>query len=193
MSASLKPPAFMSLAEFLAWDAPGPYLWQLVEGEPQAMAPPNRTHGAIQGELGGLIRNHLVTRSSPCSVIVTPGVVPRVRADVNFRIPDLAVTCAPYASEEQMLSDPVLLVEIISPSNRAETWSNIWTYTTIPTVREVLVLHSAVIKAELLRRWGGDQSWPERAETIEAGDLVLESIGFRAPLADIYRTSRLRA
>lgn len=191
MSASLKPPTFMSLAEFLAWDAPGPYLWQLVEGEPQAMAPPNRTHGAIQGELGGLIRNHLVARSSPCSVIVTPGVVPRARSDVNFRIPDLAVTCAPYASEEQMLGDPVLLVEILSPSNRAETWSNIWTYTTIPTVREILVLHSAVIKVELLRR-EADQSWPERAETIETGDLVLESIGFRAPLADIYRTSRLR-
>ena len=57
-----------------------------------------------------------------------------------------------YQQEEYDASDPVLLVEILSPSNRAETWTNVWAYTTIPSVREILVLHSLRIRAELLRR-----------------------------------------
>jgi len=182
----------MTIEEFLAWDAPGPHRWQLVEGEPRAMAPASRTHGAIQSELGALLRNHLVARSSPCNVITTPGLIPRVRSNTNFRIPDLAVTCAPYATEEHALTAPVLIVEILSPSNAAETWSNIWTYTTIPSVREILIVRSATIGAELLRR-DADGTWPERAETIEEGELALDSLGFRCALTDIYRTTRLRA
>ena len=59
MSSVLKPPAAMNVAEFLAWDAPGPGRWQLVDGEPVAMGPASRTHGSLQGELGRLIGNHL--------------------------------------------------------------------------------------------------------------------------------------
>jgi hypothetical protein len=33
----------------------------------------------------------------------------------------LAVTCSPYQEEEYALSEPVLVVEILSPSNQAET------------------------------------------------------------------------
>jgi len=57
-------PVRMTVAEFLAWNPPTPQLWQLVDGEPQAMAPVSRTHGAIQCELGSLIRNHLAESGS---------------------------------------------------------------------------------------------------------------------------------
>jgi Uma2 family endonuclease len=100
------------------------------------------------------------------------------------------VTCAPYATEEHALTDPVLVMEILSPSNAAETWSNIWTYTTIPSVLEILVVRSATIWAEVLRR-NADDTWPERAQAIEEGELVLDSIRFRCALTDIYRTTRL--
>ena len=190
MSAIAKVPVRMTVAEFLAWDAGDGRLWQLVDGEPQAMAPANRTHGALQAELCSLIRNHLSERSSSCGVLVTPGVVPRVQAEHNVRIPDLAVTCSDYESEEPVISDPVLIVEILSPSNAAETWANVWAYTTIPSVREIVVLRTVSIGAELLRR-RADGSWPRTPEAIEAGKLVLESIGFKAPLAALYRTTRL--
>jgi Uma2 family endonuclease len=121
----------MTVAEFLAWNPPSTQLWQLVDGEPQAMAPANRTHGAIQNELGSLIRNHLAECSSPCSVVATPGVIPRVQSETNLRVPDLAVTCSGYNTEESALADPVLLIEILSPSNQVETWANVWAYTTL--------------------------------------------------------------
>ncbi|MBV9756625.1 MAG: Uma2 family endonuclease [Alphaproteobacteria bacterium] len=185
-----KIPSQMTVAEFIAWNAPEGARRQLVEGSPEAMAPTSRTHSALLIEIGALISRHLSERSSPCTVLGALGIVPRVRADVNFRIPDLAVTCTPYAEEEHALSDPVVIIEILSPSNKAETWANVWTYTTIPTVMEIAVVSSTDRSAQLLRRMK-DGSWPTKPELVESGDFVLDSIGFRAPLDALYRTTRL--
>jgi Uma2 family endonuclease len=192
MSALPKIPVRMTVAEFFAWNPPSPQLWQLVDGEPQAMAPANRTHGAIQAELASLIRNHLEKRGGPCTVIGAPGVIPHVQSETNVRIPDLAVTCTGYDAEESALTNPVLLIEILSPSNQAETWANVWAYTTIPSVQEILVLKTASIGAELLRR-NQNGSWPTKPLTIETGELTLESISFSVPVAAAYRTTRLAA
>jgi Uma2 family endonuclease len=190
MSSALHPPDLMTVAEFLAWAAPGQTPWQLVDGEPIAMAPASRTHGALQLELGGLIRNHLAAAGDRCTVVAAPGIVPRVRSDENFRIPDLAVTCTRYDVEEYDVSDPVVIVEVLSPSNRSETWRNVWAFATIPSLREILILSSTVIRAALLRR-DSDGNWPAAATVIEDGDLTLDSIDFTVPLAEIYRTTRL--
>jgi Uma2 family endonuclease len=190
MSSALKPPDLMTLAEFLAWDAPGPTRWQLVDGEPIAMAPTSRTHGTLQLELGRLIGNHLAGAGNRCTVVAAPGIVPRIRATENFRIPDLAVTCTRYETEEYDVSNPVLIVEVLSPSNRSDTWRNVWAFTTIPSLREILILSSTAIRAELLRR-DSDGNWPAASTVIEQGDLILDSIDFTVPLAAIYRTTRL--
>jgi Uma2 family endonuclease len=190
MSSVLKPPDRMSVAEFLAWEHPGDTRWQLVDGEPVAMAPTSRTHGALQSELVGLIRDHLLATGSDCTALVTPGIVPRVLASENFRIPDLAVTCTGYDVEEYDVADPVLIVEILSPSNRSDTWRNVWTFTTIPSLREILILSSTAVRAQLLRR-DHEGNWPEGATVIEDGDLTLASIGLTVPLAAVYRTTRL--
>lgn len=191
MVAAAKLPIRMSVDEFLAWNPGDGRLWQLVDGEPQAMAPASRTHGTLQSELSRLIGNHLAARDGPCVVMTTPGVVPQVHASHNMRIPDLAVTCTDYQVEEIGLTNPVLIVEILSPSNQAETWVSIWTYTTIPSVQEILVLRIVSIDAELLRR-GPDGIWPPEPVSVTDGDLVLNSIGLSVPLADAYRTTRLR-
>ena len=190
MSASVKIPVWMSVAEFMAWHPGDGRHWQLVDGEPQAMAPASTTHGAIQSETAHLLTNHFADQGSPCRVITAPGIVPRVQASQNVRIPDLAVTCSSSRADAPVLEDPVLVIEILSPSNQAETWSNVWTYTSIPSVREILVIRTAEIRADLLRRYP-DGTWPERPIELREGDLELTSIGFRAPLAALYRTTHL--
>lgn len=82
--------------------------------------------------------------------------------------------------------DPVLLVEILSPSNEAKTRANAWAYATIPSVLEVLILSSTAIRGEILRQ---DDETP----TIVVGNepLCLQSIGYEGPLADFYATTDL--
>lgn len=182
----------MTVAEFLAWpDDPTGRTWQLIDGEAVAMAPASQTHGAIQAELARLLGNHLRQSGTGCRVVTAPGVLPRVRADWNVRVPDLAVTWRPDDPAERLLGEPVLVIEILSRSNEAETWSNVWAYTTIPTVREILVLHSLAIGGELLRR-GPDGVWPPRGfELGEADHVQLESIAGTFRLADFYATTRI--
>lgn len=194
MSASLKLPeplpTGMTVREFPDW-APGDgQCYELVDGTPRAMAPAKRRHGAIQSEVAALLRNHLLEIGSPCFVVTEGAVVPQVLAENNLRIPDVLVTCTPETENEATIEDPVLVVEILSVNNRVQTWSNVWAYASIPSVREILVLHTVTMRADLLRR-GPDGVWPASPAELKDGELALESVGFRAPLAACYRTTAL--
>lgn len=183
-------PPTMTVAEFLVWEPDDGRTWQLIDGEPKLMAPTNRTHGALQAELARVVANHLEQTGSPCNVIGAPGVQPKVMGATNVRISDLAVSCTPYKDEEPLLNGAILLVEILSHSNQADTWSNVWTYTTIPSVQEILVLHSATVAADIIER-GPDGAWPDSPKRVVDGNLVLNSVDLQMPLRQLYRTTRL--
>jgi Uma2 family endonuclease len=180
----------MTVAEFLGWDPGDRLRYELVDGQPRAMAPPAAVHGFLQAELGRLIGNHLRATRPGCIVLANPGDRPLLMSDHNVRIPDLGVTCAPITPGQIIVAEPLLLAEILSPNNQPETWSNVWAYTTIPSVRELLVLHTSRVAAEVLRR-GPDEAWPQRFEPAEDGVLRLESIGLTLPLADLYAPAGL--
>lgn len=191
---SRRVPARMTVDEFLAWDADDlrGRRWQLIDGEPVLMAPAAQPHRAIPAELARLLGNHLAEHGSPCRVITAPGIVPRVRANEALRVPDLGVTCGP-PSRDVMVAEPVLLIEIPSPSNEPETRANVWADTTIPSVREILLLRGTRVEAELLRR-AQDGAWPEQPAIIQAGEtLNLTRVALSVALSALYRTSGLRS
>ena len=183
-------PSRMTVAEFLDWPGDGSgRKFELVDGEPQAMAPASTTHGTIQATLTRLLGNHLA--GTGCRVVVEPGVVPRIRSEANMRVPDLAVTCEADEPGVQAMAHPVLLVKVLSPSNEAETRANVWAYTTIPTVREILLVRSTSIAAELLRR-EADGSWPANSRPVGKDEmLLLASLDFSCPLAALYEETHL--
>jgi len=154
------------------------------------MAPASPRHGAIQAEVTRLIGNHLADLRPACRIAVEAGIQPRVRADHNIRVPDVTVTCtAAWEADDSVLHEPLLLIEILSPSNTAATWANVWSYTTIPTVAEILVLHTEVVRADLLRRDDSGE-WPDNPIKVLANEAVeLMSIGFSVPLSAFYRTA----
>lgn len=180
----------MSVAQFLQWEPGDGQRWQLVDGVPEAMAPTIRTHGALQNEIGRLIGNYLLASDSDGSVCANPGVQPRVNAAYNFRIPDVAVVRGGYIDEERLLTAPLIAIEILSESNERETRANVWSYTSIPSVAEIVVFYTDAIGAEVLRRQP-DGSWPADPDLVTEGEIVLDSIGLRLPIAACYRTTRL--
>ncbi len=123
-------------------------------------------------------------------MIIEPGVIPHLQPGYNMRVPDLAVTCSELETRQNSLIDPVLIAEMLSPSNQSEIWNNVWAYTTIPSVQDILVVRSVFIGADLMRR-RPDGTWPKEPEEIRSGDLVLDSIGLRTPFADLYRRTPL--
>jgi Uma2 family endonuclease len=181
----------MTVGEFLDWPGEGSRRrFQLLHGEPRAIPPASITHGIIQARIGALLFQHL--RGTRCKVVSAPGVTPRVRASMNMRVPALAVNCVPDQRGQYALPDPVLIIEILSPSNEAETRENVWAYATIPALREILLVRSTDIRAELLRRQA-DESWPEQPQVISESDTIaLDSIAFEAPLAAFYEDTHLQ-
>jgi Uma2 family endonuclease len=192
MTALAKLATRMTVREFLGREMRDGRRYELVDGAPRAMAPTSTVHGYLKSELARLIGNHLREHRPGCHVISNPGVVPNLLSAHNFRIPDLGVTCAPVAPAQASIPDPVLLIEILSPSNQADTWSNVWAYTSIPSLLEIRVLDSTRIAAETLRRTP-EGSWPKEPAAQVAGDLLFSSIGFGTSLEELYRPIGLAA
>ena len=181
-----------TVEEFLVWPGDGRAKhYELVDGVVRAMAPGSTTHARIQGNLAVLIGTHLRSTGSSCSLLITPGIIPRVNAAKNFRIPDLGVTCVPDTARQIAMPEPILLVEILSSSNKAATWSNIWTFGTIPSLREILVVQSTRIGAQILRR-ADDGGWPDDPSAFGEDDiLVLAAIGLSCAVTELYAGTHL--
>lgn len=183
----------MTVADFLDWSGDGSgRKFQLVDGFPRAMAPASATHTRIQARLASIIDQHLVAKDSPCYVGTEPAIGPRIRSDINLRVPDLGVACAPNEPGQRFFPDPILLIEILSPGNQSDTWDNVWAYTTLPSVQEILVVHSTSVHAYLLRR-DAEGAWPSKPEEIAGADalLTLRSIAMTCPFGEAYANTYL--
>ena len=183
----------VTVVDFIDWPSDGTGgKSQLVDGTIRPIPLGTIARGIIHTELGFLIANHLLMVGSRCRGIFWPPIVPRVRASLNLRTPAIAVTAAPDRSDRQFsVQDPILLIEILSPGNATDTWDNVWAYTTIPSVREIVVVHSTRVLAEVLPR-GPDGSWPEEPEQIgRDGTLRLDSIDFACPMPNVYAQTHL--
>ena len=190
-AARLDPP--MTVEEFQDW-VPEPGLegrrWQLIDGTPVGMAPTSNAHGAIQSRTSTIIDMHL-QKLGRCIVITTPGVIPKKRSKINQLVPDLAVSCADQPMTDNTIRDPILLVEILSPSNEGITRGNVYAYQTIPSVQEILVLNSRRVAGTLHRR-DGQGEWPDDPDELDAQSTVdLRCIDLKVALAAFYGSSGL--
>jgi Uma2 family endonuclease len=188
-----KSPALVTADEFLASTARlGPGKHQLIDGVIVALAPANPTHGTIQARLAILVGNHLAALRPHCRVMTEAGVKPRVRGRTNICVPDLLVTCgAPPAPGIGLVDEPILIIEVLSPSNDDETESAIRSCASIPSVKEMLVVDSSRRFAEIWRR-GADGAWPVDPEAISsAGTVRLDCIDLSLPLDHIYAGTHL--
>lgn len=190
-AARLDPP--MTVEEFQDW-VPEPGLegwrWQLIDGTPVGMAPTSNAHGAIQSRTSTIIDVHL-QKLGRCIVITTPGVIPKKRSRINQLVPDLGVSCAGQPMTDNTIRDPILLVEILSPSNEGITRGNVYAYQTIPSVQEILVLDSRKVAGTLHRR-DGQGEWPDDPDELDAQSTVeLRCIGLKVALTAFYGSSGL--
>jgi Uma2 family endonuclease len=172
--------------EFLEWDGGGHQgKLELVHGLVRAMAPASATHSMIQGNIYFLIRSHLSRQNSPCRVLPEAPVVPKLASRSNVRAPDVVVTCAP-PSQSKVLEEPIVIAEVLSPSNERETWEAILACATIPSVREFLIVDSERVQAQVFTKDAAGV-WPQDPVIVEAGGTVhLHSIDASFPIAEIY-------
>jgi Uma2 family endonuclease len=132
-----KPAGPRSLEEFRAWHECQPEIWEFIDGTPRLTAPGSKAHTLIKSNVGRAIGAGL--DGTGCSVLID-GAVVEVRG--SSLIPDVVVTCSPLDFSTPRVDDPVIIVEIMSPSSEPDdTGRKLALYLEIPTLRHYLVVH----------------------------------------------------
>ncbi|MGE3783231.1 MAG: Uma2 family endonuclease [Alphaproteobacteria bacterium] len=173
----------MTLDEFLLWDDGTDTRYELISGCPVAMAPGMEDHGVLAARLAARLENALISRR-PCRAIAEAGILDPDRADTFFVV-DIGVTCAPREPRRQYMQDPMLLVEILSPSTeRRDRKVKVPAYQRIPSVQEILLVDSDSRYAEIHRRQG--EQWIIQIINKPEGTIPLASVGIEIPMSELY-------
>lgn len=169
----------MTVEEFLAWDDGTATRYELIGGEPVAMAPPADSHGLVVVAVASEFRARL---SPPCRARAEAGVRVPQRNDVWFQA-DIVVACGP-ANPKSWVIEPVVIVEVLSPSTEGHDRSvKLPLYREIPSVRDILLISAVKRRAELWHR--ADGVW-HVSDLIGDGTLEFPSVGVAFPLAPLY-------
>jgi Uma2 family endonuclease len=169
-----------TVEEFLAWDDGTDRRYELVDGQIAAMAPPSEAHGTIVVNLGAELRRRL---RSPCRVLAEAGIRLHDQNDTYYQV-DLAVTCAPPERSRHHVVDPILLVEVLSPSTAVhDRGRKVEDYSRLPAVKEILLVSS---EERRIRYWRRDGSRWIVEDLIGEAELRLEAVPDPIPLAAIY-------
>ncbi len=179
--------------EYLAIEEHGLVRHEYIGGEIYAMAGGSPEHAALAAQVLRLIGNQLPAGCRTYSSDL------RVRVDARdvTTYPDGTITCGKVetsARDPMAVTNPVLLVELTSPSTEAyDRGAKLDHYKELPSVREVLIVAHAAARLTLHRR-EMDGSWSVIEARIPLATglptaLELASIGGRLEVADVYEGS----
>jgi Uma2 family endonuclease len=173
----------MTLDEFLRWDDGTDTRYELVDGFPVAMAPPAEAHRILAVRLVSRIDTKLSSRR-PCNAQIEPGVVRPDRVD-SYYVPDIAVTCEPNEPGRQSMVDPILIIEILSPSTEcSDRRLKLPAYQEIQSVREIVLIDADSRHAEIFRR--ENSHWGIELVRGAEATVFLASVELRVLMAELY-------
>ena len=169
-----------TLEEFLAFDDGTDTSYELFEGQIVAMNPPLRGHGTLVGRLVRIIGSQL---RPPCEVVAESGIIPVNRRHSWYKA-DLIVTCTPGSYKDQFIAEPVLVIEVLSPTTTAIDFNRkLPDYQQIPTMQDVLLVSGM---ERLIRHWSrGPNGWTEHRHR-RAATVRLTGLPVTFALRDLY-------
>jgi Uma2 family endonuclease len=169
-----------TLEEFLAFDDGTDTSYQLFEGRIVAMNPPLRGHGGLVARLTAMISNQL---KRPYEVYAEAGIIPVNRRNSWYKA-DLIVTCTPGNYKDQFIAEPVLVVEVLSPTTSAIDFNRkLPDYRQIPSMRDVLLVSSM---ERLIRHWRREgDGWAEHGHRRSA-TVRLSGLPVTIAMPDLY-------
>jgi Uma2 family endonuclease len=169
----------MTLAEFLEWDERQEGKYEFDGFEPVAMVGVARAHSVIQRNILFALTGRL--RGKRCE---PHGSELKIKVAGRIRYPDAFVVCTPGAGTDKVITDPVVIFEILSDeSERRDRVTKNDEYRLTPSVQRYVMLEqhepAGIVFAREGERWVG---------TLLTSDAVLAmpEIGIEVPCAEFY-------
>jgi Uma2 family endonuclease len=174
-------PQRMTLAAFLEWDDGTDRRYQLRDGVPVMTAPRAEAHdqlaAALMIEIGSRLKRS-------CRVIADAGITVEGRSDTCY-VADLAVTRVPREQNRRTVAEPVLVVEVNSPSSReVDRWRKLADYRTLSSVQEIVIAFHDERRIILQRR--ETEGW-QVEDLIGQASITLGVCDGPIPLEALYR------
>jgi Uma2 family endonuclease len=100
--------------------------------------------------------------------------------------PDAFVRCGPGNADRTVVGDPVLVIEVLSPSTQqGDLTRKRWAYQDITTLEAILFVAADEARAELSTR-GPDGTWVSRFFVGPSAVLPIDSLDLELPMGELY-------
>jgi Uma2 family endonuclease len=171
----------MTLADFLAWEEKQALRYEFDGFRAIAKTGGTAAHAAIQRNLIYAVGKSLL--QSPCQL---HGSLLKIKVAEHIRYPDAFVVCTPVPPRSTVVSDPVVIFEIVSPSSITTDFviKNA-EYRATPSVQRYVVLQQNKAEAAVFFRKGDD--WVSDPRSGGGAVLQMPEIGIEIPFSEIYR------
>ncbi|MBK6756814.1 MAG: Uma2 family endonuclease [Moraxellaceae bacterium] len=173
----------MSEEDYFALEKQTDTRHEYINGEVYAMVGGSFNHGRITQNIASEIRHHL--KGKPCEVFAesTKVKTPQAHQRSEYVYPDVVVDCSTQKANDNTLTTPVLVVEVLSKSTHyRDKVTKRHIYQQITTLQEYVLVEQDVAEVIVRRR---KTNW--LAEEFFLGDSVtFESIGLTLTVAEIY-------
>lgn len=169
----------MTPEEFLAWEARQEYKWEFDGFAPVAMTGVTVAHSAIQ--INTITALNIRLRGKSCR---PHGPELKVETGGRYRYPDAFVSCTPLAPSTTVVTDPVVIFEVLSDSTgKTDRTTKLIEYRSVPSVQRYVMLEQDQAVATVIARTATGWS----LETLDlSGVLAMLEIGIEVPMTELY-------
>ena len=176
------PLATKTFAEFMAWEDQQPGRNEFFRGETFAMVGGSARHNRVIMNLGGRIAEHL--DGTGCQAFTESM---KVQISEGILYPDVVVTCGKAeAGDEKIITDPKLVIEVLSPSTRGyDQRDKFVLYRSLTSLREYALIDPSDRRVEVFTLAEAG-AWMLVDQT-NAGALTLRSIDLSLPLDVVFK------
>ena len=178
----------MTLIEFLAWEEQQTERHEFFAGETFAMVGGTARHNRVSLNLASRIGDHL--DGTKCQVFAENM---KVQIAGGVLYPDVMVTCSKAeAGDEQTVTDPKLIIEVLSPSTRGyDKRDKFILYRTLASLREYVLIDPTKRQVEVFTLADGG-AWLLTDQTT-AGVLSLASIDCKLSMELVFKGVEIEA
>lgn len=173
---------YISFSDYLDGEQDGDMRHEYIDGSVYAMSGASELHNTVNAELFVSLYPHL---PDGCRAFMSDMKVKIELAEKTFAYyPDIMVACGENEDSPYFRTNPVLLVEVLSPSTRrTDLTEKLIHYTQIPGLLEYVIVHPDNPHVIVHRRRNGWQ-----AEHFFAGDSFgLDSVPVTLDVVGVYR------
>jgi Uma2 family endonuclease len=169
----------LTLAEFLEWEERQALRYEFDGFQPVAMTGGTFAHARIQANLALAMGGRL--RGKPGTFV---GSDLKIEVAGRIRYPDGFVVCSPVSNTSTVVTDPVVIFEILSPSTSStDRILKNREYKATPSVQRYVILEQDRIAATIFVRSEGD--WIGHV-VLDDAILAMPEIGVEIPFAEFY-------